>query len=379
MMFSSNYFPCLLLAFLAQQASAGTLTGNSSNCPVPGRVNQKLQALCDILTSITNGINSALDIIDKQCPCLSEPPECYETRVNAFLTALQSFSTAVQTVKADAPQDCPDRTGAVFVASCNGTDVVVVDPNGFIQNGITTTTAVDGWTLSGPPDPSSDYALSYYENAASITVLCKAMPSGVETTIHILSGTANTVTGIAFFPAIGTFIYIALTKTSGQNGIYFIDRVAFGIALAFPYNGETGNIYICGDYLYMSDGQKILRRPLDGTGGWEQVLKHSLPPLEFVVLEDGRIVFCETSGVVLIYNPAGKTYLQLKEPTAGDCCSSVKVSPCDDDLIYIANKNDPDIEIYNATSLEFVGSLTYTTSTPSPCPSIACDPTLCCA
>ncbi|XP_071111238.1 uncharacterized protein [Haliotis cracherodii] len=379
MMFSSNYFPCLLLAFLAQQASAGTLTGNSSNCPVPGRVNQKLQVLYDRLANISNGINSALDIIVEQCPCLSEPPECYQTRVNAFLTALQNFSAEVQTVKADAPQDCPDRTGAVFVASCNGTDVVVVDPNGFIQNGITTTNNVDGWTLSGPPNEMSDYALSYYENAVVYAVVCKAMPSGVDTNIAAGFGAAIRITGVAFNPANGGVLYLALIMTGGQNGIYTLDRGSTDFGIVFSYDADTGNIYICGDYLYMSDGQKIIRRPLDGTGAWEQVLKYSLPPLEFVVLEDGRIVFCEISGAVLIYDPADKTYLQLKEPTAGDCCGSVKVSPCDDDLIYIANKNDADIEIYNSTSLEFVGSLTYTTSTPSPCPSIACDPTLCCA
>ncbi|XP_046335084.2 uncharacterized protein LOC124117311 [Haliotis rufescens] len=379
MMFSSNYFPCLLLAFLAQQASAGTLTGNSSNCPVPGRVNQKLQALCDRLANISHGINSALEIIDEQCPCLSEPPECYETRVNAFLTALQNFSDTVQTVKADAPQDCPDRTGAVFVASCDGTDVVVVDPNGFIQNGITTIVNVDGLTLSGPPNTMSDYALSYYDNGAMITIVCKVMPSGVDTAIETGPGMTQSITGIAFNPANGGVLYVALTRDTGGNGIGTAVRGGFGFSILFPFNGETGKIYICGDYVYMSDGQKILRRPLDGTGDWEQVLKHSLPPLEFVVLEDGRIVFCESSGAVWIYDPADETYRQLKEPTDDNCCGSIKISPCDDDLIYIANKNDADIEIYNATSLEFVSSLAYTTSTPSACPSIACDPTLCCA
>ncbi|XP_046335066.2 uncharacterized protein LOC124117298 [Haliotis rufescens] len=379
MMFSSNYFPCLLLAFLAQQASAGTLSGNSSNCPVPGRVNQKLQALCDRLANISHGINSALEIIDEQCPCLSEPPECYETRVNAFLTALQNFSDAVQTVKADAPQECPDRTGAVFVASCDGTDVVVVDPNGFIQNGITTTENVEGWTLSGPPNAMSDYALSYYTNASVVSVVCKAMPSGVDTPLGGEDRTVLSITGIAFNPANGGFVYVAITTNFAPNGIYTFSRGVIAAELLFSYDGDTGNINICGDYVYMSDDQKIIRRPLGSTGDWEQVLKYSLPPLEFVVLEDGRIVFCETSGAVLIYDPTDKTYRQLKEPTDGDCCGSIKVSPCDDDLIYIANKNDADIEIYNATSLEFVSSLTYTTSTPSACPSIACDPTLCCA
>ncbi|XP_071089020.1 uncharacterized protein [Haliotis cracherodii] len=373
MMFSSNCFACLLLFVLATASAQNT---SSSGCPQAGLLKEKLTNLSTALGDINTGLDCVLTLIDEQCPCLDDSQECFETRVTDFQTALINLIGDVANVTAVAPVDCPERTGAVFVASCNGTgSVAVVDPNGFIQNNFTLDENVTRWSVF----PNGDtYELDYIINNP-LEVRCRTTPDGPEIVIGdtsdpLLSPDA-VGTGIAYNP-VPNKVYVAITFNDPDlNGIYSFSRTSppATAVLIFSYSGPTGQIQILNGFLYMNDGLRILKRPLVG-GAWETVLTFSLPPLSFVVLDDGRIAYCDRSGALYIFDPVEEIYKQLRRPSVGDCCGSMKVSPCDSRL-YVVYKNDADIEIYNTTTFEDVGSLTYTRSTPSSCPSIACDPT----
>ncbi|XP_046379719.2 uncharacterized protein LOC124151354 [Haliotis rufescens] len=375
MMFSSNCFACLLLFVLA---TASAQFNPSSGCPPAGLLNKKLKILSTALGDINTGLDCVLTIIDEQCPCPDDSPECFETRVTDFQTALGNLIGDVANVTAVAPVDCPERTGAVFVASCNGTgSVAVVDPNGVIQNDFTLDESVTRWSVF----PNGDtYGLDYIINNP-FEVRCRATPNGSEIILGDTTDaplTADAVgTGIAYNPDTDED-YVAITLNDPNlSGIFSFSRMnPPDINPLFSY-APTGQIQFVNGYLYMNDGLSIMKRHLV-VGDWATVLTFSLPPLSFVVLDDGRIVYCDRAGALYIYDPAEDTYRQLRRPRVGNCCGSIKVSPCDS-LIYVVYKDDADIEIYDTTIFKYVGSLTYTSSTPSSCPSIACDPTFCCA
>ncbi|XP_046574088.1 uncharacterized protein LOC124282168 [Haliotis rubra] len=186
-------------------------------------------------------------------------------------------------------------------------------------------------------------------------------------------------TGIVFDPDSFDDLVAITFNDWTPNGIYSFDRQSSGqIALRYSYHGNTGRIDVSNGYLYMNDGQEIIRRPLDGSGDWEQVHVFSASIKEFAVLCNGNIAFCDDAGAVYIYDAVDDVYKQTKKPVAGECCASVEVNHCNG-LIYVANVNDTEIEVYNATSRKLVDLVVYTESTPSQCPSIAFDPTFCCA
>ncbi|XP_046370149.1 uncharacterized protein LOC124144658 isoform X2 [Haliotis rufescens] len=146
-------------------------------CPQAGLLNEKLQNLSTTLSALNSGLDCVFSIIDEQCPCFDAgSADCFETQVSDFRTALQELIADVANVTSSVPQDCPDRTGAVFVATCDGTDVAVVDPNCFIQNGFTTDTNVTRWPVYTNGDT---YGFDYFRNDPFV-VRCLSTPDGTE-------------------------------------------------------------------------------------------------------------------------------------------------------------------------------------------------------
>lgn len=64
----------------------------------------------------------------------------------------------------------------MLVATCDGTDVSVVDPNGFIQNGFNTDTNVTGWDVYINGDT---FGIDYIRNDP-FEVRCRPTPDGIE-------------------------------------------------------------------------------------------------------------------------------------------------------------------------------------------------------
>ncbi|XP_067660597.1 uncharacterized protein [Haliotis asinina] len=378
----SNCLLCPFLAVLATQAvSPPTNAQSDASCPQPGLLVEKLVNLSTALNNINDSLLYVFDLINQQCPCLDSSPDCFETRVSNFRTALEELIDDTDNVTDRAPSDCPDRTGAVFVATCDGTDVAVVDPNGVIQNGFSTGTNVTAWAvyLNG-----NTYGIDYFRNDP-FQVRCRPTPNEVEVVLGEVGDGPITMPavgrGIFFDPDTGND-YVAITfDDTTLNGIYCFNRTVFPvITLLFHFNGDIGRTKLDGGFVYIINGQRIVRRRLDGTDdGWAEVLFFSTDIKDFDVLDNGQVVFTDTSGAVWLFDPVQQTYRQLKRPpNNGICGASSAINPCDS-LLYVANINDPDLEIYNATSFQRVGSLTYTDSTPSPCPSVGFDPSFCCA
>ncbi|XP_071088622.1 uncharacterized protein [Haliotis cracherodii] len=377
-MFSSNCFAFLLLAVLATPASV-LCQGTNTSCPQSGLLSAKLFALATELALIDDDITCSLDIIEQQCPCLDASSDCFETRVTNFQTALQDLIADVANVTADAPVDCPERTGAVFVASCEGPDVAVVDPNGVIQNDFTLGENVTRWSIY----PSGDTYGVEYITINPFEVRCRATPDGSEIVLGSTSDSPLSSkavgTGIAYNPATDeAYVAITFNGVQGRNGIYSFNRTSAtpDIRMVILISGPTGQIQISSDVVYMIDGQKIVR--LSPTDPPEIVIFFSVDIASFVVLDDGRIAFCDAaSGSVWVFIPSTFTYRQLKVPSAIDRCGSVGVNPCNS-LLYVVNNDDAKIAIYSTTTYGFVGTLAYSTS-PSACPSVGVDPTFCCA
>ncbi|XP_048240756.1 uncharacterized protein LOC124125580 [Haliotis rufescens] len=374
-MFSSNCFAFLLLAVLATPASV-LCQGTNTSCPQSGRLSAKLLALATELSSIDGDITCSLDIIAQQCPCLDASSDCFETRVTSFQTALQDLMADVANVTADAPVDCPERTGAVFVASCDEPDVAVVDPNGVIQNDFTLGENVT--RLSVFPDGATS-GFEYLKNNP-FQVRCRAQ-DGSETVLGDTTDTLLTAgpvgTGIAYNPATDQdYVAISFNGDASRNGIYSFNRTTTDINKVIDITGPTGQIQIFNGVVYMSLGSNILALSAAGPPVIEVFFVVQIA--SFVVLDVGRFAFCEeATGSVYVVFPATFSFRQIRQPSLSNQCGSIGVNPCNS-LLYVVNQNDANIAIYNTTSFTSEGTLAYSTS-PSACPSLGVDPTFCCA
>ncbi|XP_067665051.1 uncharacterized protein [Haliotis asinina] len=77
------------------------------------------------------------------------------------------------------------------------------------------------------------------------------------------------------------------------------------------------------------------------------------------------IVFCDVAGGLWTYNLDTESFKLLHCNV--DACCDVKINRCSW-LIYVAYPSDQVLDIFNHTSCESEGTLTYTTSTPKACP-----------
>ncbi|XP_071081546.1 uncharacterized protein [Haliotis cracherodii] len=370
-MFSSNCFAFLLLAVLATPASV-LCQGSDASCPQAGLLSEKLSNLDTALSSIKDELPRALDIINQQCPCLDGSSECFKTRATNFQTALQDLIDDVANATAIAPVDCPERTGAVFVASCNGTgSVAVVDPNGVIQNDFRLDEAVTAWFIN----PNGDtYGVAYITNP--LEVLLRASSSdqsdillGNITNPPLTDGAVGT--GIVYDPGSGDVLVAITFPNSSLNGIYSFSRTS-PPGLRLSLSGPTGQLLIYFGVVLMIDGQKIVA-----------LISPTDPPLtlvffpvniaSFAVIDANRLAFCDAvSGSVWVVDLVTSLYRQLRVPSTSRC-GSIGINPCNS-LLYVVDIDDADIDIYNTTTYAFVETLTYST-TPSSCPSFGVDPT----
>ncbi|XP_067664325.1 uncharacterized protein [Haliotis asinina] len=344
----------------------------------------KVQTLLTLLYAVNIEVRGLLDVTNSRCPCLDDVTlignetfqdvQCYETKVEVFRNDLRATITFVEGLKNDSSTACPERTGSLLVASCDSPVVSEVDPNGAVQNGFEATTNISGWTVG--PFTNDSFEYDYFSNNPFV-LRCRLIPDGPEvilanSSVAPLAPSASG-TGIAYFAPTNE-IYVAITHpdNAASNGIYAFNRTSFpNVRLVFPYSGETGSIYISGSYVYMLSNQTVLRIQ-DGETAWSTVVVWSLPPIAFAVQDSGNLLFCEDSGALYLYEPDGAIYRQLKQPVAGESCSSIAVGP-DGSTIYYAVQGSNMIEVFN-TSAPTAPPSTLEIATDSPCPILLLDP-----
>ncbi|XP_046556293.1 uncharacterized protein LOC124265550 [Haliotis rubra] len=374
-MFSYNVF--ILLTVLATHAARVVgQSPRSPRCPETGVLLEKLNNLTTALTSIDTGLSRVEDIIDEQCPCADNSSECFEVRVTNFRAELQALLADVANVTGDAPTDCPERTGAIYVATCDGTDVLAVDPNGIFQNGFSTDENVTRWSVY--ENNADSYGYEYFINNL-FQARCRSDPAKVEIVLGSSSDsplTADAVgTGIAYNNATDEDLVAITFANQTLNGIYAFNRTSpVSISLYASFDGPTGLLKVADDgTVYMTSGRQVYTIP--STGSPVQVIFWSTEITSFEVLSNGVIVFCESSGGVWRRNPdtTPVSFQQLRFPNSGLVCRSVVFNPCDDS-IYVASNDNADLEVYSTSNYQLVNRLTYTSSSVSACPSIAADP-----
>ncbi|XP_071092740.1 uncharacterized protein [Haliotis cracherodii] len=360
MMFVSKLFPCLLLAIIVPSASE--------------TLEDKFAAFLEVLENVQSEVSSISNVVGDQCPCFDDVAlngtetiqdvECFQTKIAVLRNGLNALLASAQSL--DATTGCP-LGGAVLIDLCNST---VVESGGSQNNTQESTTIVD-YTF-GPFNESS-YELDYFGNDPFV-VGCRIVPGGPDVRLGGATDaplTASAVgTGIAYFEPTDE-VYVAITFTNASlNGVYAFNRTGFpDIRLVFPYGGTTGQLYLSGGFLYMVDGQIILRIA-DGDSSWSLVTAWPLVPIGFAVQDDGTMAFCESSGALWLFNPGTFFFRQLKQPNPVSCASL----ELHNGLIYVANEGSSVIEAFNSSALGTDGAMPVTFNSSTTCPLLVIDP-----
>ncbi|XP_046558248.1 uncharacterized protein LOC124267381 [Haliotis rubra] len=312
-MFDSRLFLVLLAVLVPSLGSD----------PGPDELPDKLQNLLDLLVVAKADFQCVFDIIDEQCPCLME--------------------------------GC-----AVLVAGCNSSDIAVVDPVGTILPSIGTTGSVSALTVTGP------FAFNYfilYLITNPLTVVALNLPSGtLQTFVSPLDGEG---TGIAFCNG---WYFIAMEDSDGNSVIYRFDTVAGEILVNISCAGQ---LRVYDGLVYFSDSNEILCVNKLG-GDLETKVKFPMKIKSFDVIDNDTIVFCDVAGGLWTYNLDTECF-KLLDCNVDEPCCDVKINRCSW-LIYVAYPDDPVLDIFNHTTCEKEGNLTYTTSTPKECPRLEFKP-----
>ncbi|XP_046380488.2 uncharacterized protein LOC124151865 [Haliotis rufescens] len=336
----------------------------SLGCPPgPDELPDKLAGLLTQLETAKADFQSIFDVTDEQCPCQT-PGDCFESDLEALNTTLCDLINNLTALIGDQSTDCPALEGcAALVGGCDRTDIAQVDPVGTILPSLGAFSSPSALTVSG--DNASSYSI-YILSSPPLRIIC-------------VSGTTNTTliqedlgsgTGIA---VLDDLLYVAIDNynTTGIDHLASIPTSGGTLSLLTEISCQAGRVRAFNGRVYFSDCKKI--KCVNETGGDLQVkLKFSFSISSFDVIDDNRIVFIDAAGGLWIYDIATKCFKLLHCKT-GPPFGDVKINRCSS-LIYVAYSGVSDLNIFNATSLESVGTLEYTTSNPSVCPRLGFEP-----
>ncbi|XP_071111042.1 uncharacterized protein [Haliotis cracherodii] len=352
-MFDNGLF-IVLLAVLAP----------SLGCPPgPAELPDKLAELLTQLETAKADFQSIFDVTDEQCPCQT-PGDCFENDLEALNTTLCDLINDLTALTGNQSTDCPALEGcAALVGGCDRTDIAQVDPVGTILPSLDVTYNVSDFTVSG--DNASSYSI-YGISLRPLVIFC-------------VSGTTNTAlndedlgsgTGIA---VLDDLLYVAINdyNNTGIDQLASIPTSGGPLQLLTKFSCEAGRVGAFNGRVYFSDCKEI--KCVDKTGRDLQTkLKFSMSITSFDVIDDNSIVFIDAAGGVWIYDIATNCF-KLLYCIPGEPSGAVKINRCSS-LIYVAYPGVSNLDIFNATSLESVGTLEYTTSNPSVCPSLGFEP-----
>ncbi|XP_046362607.2 uncharacterized protein LOC124139526 [Haliotis rufescens] len=347
------------------------------SCPGPEELPDKLGAFLNDLQDAKALLRTCSEITNEQCPCLDGDTECFENRLEDVNTTLCSLINQSINVINAAPAVCPAHEGcAALVAGCNSSVIAVVDPVGTILSSIDTLADVSALTVYG--SNGSYYTICYISNDPFV-VRCLLLPSG-ETRVILdidLTSVYGEGTGIAYCDGL---VYVAFDLPEPQqDGLLSVSTEGppFSVLPVVDISCNAGTVRAFNGRVYFVNCKTI--ESVNKTGGDLQIeMIFSTTTISFDVLDDGRIVFCDAFGGLWIHDQNVTCFklLDCREVDNGDPmpCGDVKINRCTS-LIYVAYPDDEVLVIYNSTSCDEEGTLTYTPSEPTGCPSLEFKPT----
>ncbi|XP_048251849.1 uncharacterized protein LOC124151858 [Haliotis rufescens] len=352
-MFGNGLF-IVLLAVLAP----------SLGCPPgPDELPDKLAGLLTHLETAKADFQCIFDVTNEQCPCQT-PGDCFESDLEALNATLCDLINNLTALIGDQSTDCPALEGcAALVGGCDRTDIAQVDPVGTILPSLDVTYNVSAITVSG--DNASIYYV-YIISFRPFRIICV-----VGITINILLAEEfGTGTGIAVSVDL-LFFAIHDYNNTGIDHLASIPKSGGTLSLLTEISCQAGGVRAFNGRVYFSDCKEI--KCVNETGGDLQTkLKFSMAIKSFDVIDEDRIVFIDDAGGVWIYDIATKCF-KLLYCIPGKPCGNVKVNRCSS-LIYLAYLGVSELDIFNSTTCEKVGTLPYTTSEPTYCPSLGFEP-----
>ncbi|XP_071111037.1 uncharacterized protein [Haliotis cracherodii] len=357
-MFDNGLF-IVLLAVLAP----------SLGCPPgPDELPDKLAELLRQLQVAKTDFQCIFDVTNEQCPCQTLG-DCFESDLETLNSTLCELINNLTALIGDQPDDCPALEGcAALVGGCDRTDIAQVDPVGTILPSIETNYTVSGFTVCGDNDT---YYYIYLLHCSPPTVVEVCLPLGTETVKLGPDADSGKYTGIASWD---DKLYVAIDNYNGTGDdvlVMLYKSCENEVDVIVNISCEAGTVRVFDWRVYFSDCKEI--KCVNETGGDLQVkLKSSMDIKSFDVIDENRIVFIDDAGGVWIYDIAANCF-KLLYCIPGEPWGDVKVNRCSS-LIYLAYPGVSDLDIFNSTTCEKVGTLPYTTSEASDCPYLGFEP-----
>ncbi|XP_046376108.2 uncharacterized protein LOC124148898 [Haliotis rufescens] len=331
--------------------------------PGPDELPDKLAGILTQLENAKAEFQSIFDVTNEQCPCQT-PGDCFESDLEALNSTLCDLINNLTALIGDQSTDCPALEGcAALVSGFDSSDIAVVDPVGTILPNIEANRTVGPLTVVGANN--SDYSIYYGSNGAFFTVNQLSLPSEDETVEYTFSTSATRVKGIAY---LDDKIFVAL-----ENFIGFINdiaRISGGSVTHLRSVPCPGTVRSYDGRVYFSSCKEIQSFRPTAVADLETNVKFSMNMRSFDVIDQDNTVFCDDTGALWIYNDVTACFKLL------DCsvqCRDVKVNRCSS-LVYVASSSVSHLSIFNSTSYENEGTLTYTTSTASAQPRLEFEP-----
>ncbi|XP_046379144.1 uncharacterized protein LOC124150976 [Haliotis rufescens] len=333
--------------------------------PEPNELPDKLESLLVNLRAAKADFQCIFEITNQQCPCLDPNSDCFETTLLELNSTLCDLISDLERVIASQPIDCPPLEGcAALVAGCSSSDIAVVDPVGTILPSIDAGSDVSALTVCGSQD--SDYSIYYITNdlIGTFIVFCLALPNGT------ISSLGSDVIGLGIgIACCGDDVFVSIEDNDGHHVLLRLDMSGNGHALLTV--ACSGIVRAYNRRVYFSNCKEIQCVNKSGED-LETKVKFSTNIKSFDVVDEERIVFCDTAGGLWIYN-INEDCFKLLDCNATKPCCDVKINNCTS-LIYVAYSSDADLDIFNPDTCEKDGTLTYTTSEPTECPRLEFKP-----
>ncbi|XP_046348464.2 uncharacterized protein LOC124129040 [Haliotis rufescens] len=336
--------------------------------PGPDELPDKLQDLLTQLKEAKADFQCIFDVTNEQCPCQT-PGDCFESDLEALNSTLCELINDLTALIEDQPMDCPPLEGcAALVGGCNWEHIDVVDPVGTILPSIETNYNVSGFTVCGD---NETYYYIYYIYCSPPTVKELCLPLGTETVKLGPDDNSGKYTGIASWD---DKLYVAIDDYNGTGDdvlVFLYKSCENQVDVIVNISCDAGTVRVFDWRVYFTNCKEI--QCVNETGGDLQTkLKFSIDIKSFDVIDEERIVFIDDAGGVWIYDISTKCF-KLLYCIPGKPCGDVKVNRCSS-LIYLAYPGVSELDIFNSTTCEKVGTLPYTTSDASDCPYLGFEP-----
>ncbi|XP_071094709.1 uncharacterized protein [Haliotis cracherodii] len=322
--------------------------------PGPNELPDKFAGILTQLENAKAEFQSIFDVTNEQCPCQT-PGDCFESDLEALNSTLCDLINNLTALIGDQSTDCPALEGcAALVSGFVSSEIAVVDPVGTILPNIEANRTVGPLTVVGTND--SDYSIYYVSNGAELTFNQLSLPSEENTVEYTLSTPGARGKGIAF---LDDKIFAAIENFLGSSSA--IVSISAGNAVLLLITPCPGTVRSYDGRVYFSNCKEIQSINSTGVTDLETKLKFSMNIRSFDVIDQDNTVFCDDTGALWAYNDATACFKLL------DCnvqCRDVKVNRCSS-LVYVASSSVSHLSIFNSTSYENEGTLTFTTSTAS--------------